>query len=172
MREPRSRDASTRRWFRLARLALAGLTLGAALAGCGQSKSGSGTAASSNAGGAGATPPVATAARPESAGAPAVETTPPAERGGSATDLGAQVFAKRCVLCHGVDGHGDGIASKGLNPKPRNFHDQAYMKTRTDAQLLEVIHKGKGAMPRWEGQLSEAEIHAVLAHVRALSARQ
>jgi mono/diheme cytochrome c family protein len=103
--------------------------------------------------------------------APAVETTKPAEGGGSEADLGAQVFAKRCVLCHGVDGHGDGIAAKGLNPKPRNFHDQAYMKTRTDAQLLEVIHKGKGAMPRWEGQLSEAEIRAVLAHVRALGAK-
>jgi mono/diheme cytochrome c family protein len=63
---------------------------------------------------------------------------------------------------------GDGVASKGLNPKPRNFHDTAYMSTRTDAQLLEVIHNGKGAMPKWGGQLSEAEITAVLAHVRAL----
>ena len=168
MREPHSRDASARGGFRLARLALTGLALGAALAGCGQSKPGAGSAASSNAGGAGATPP---AARPESVAAPAVETTKPAEGGGSEADLGAQVFAKRCVLCHGVDGHGDGIAAKGLNPKPRNFHDQAYMKTRTDAQLLEVIHKGKGAMPRWEGQLSEAEIRAVLAHVRALGAK-
>ena len=42
------------------------------------------------------------------------------------------------------------------------------MRTRTDAQLLEVIHKGKGAMPRWEGQLSEAEMTAVLAHIRRL----
>ena len=46
--------------------------------------------------------------------------------------------------------------------------DKAYMATRTDAQLLEVIHKGKGAMPKWEGQLSEAEIAAVLQHVREL----
>ena len=63
---------------------------------------------------------------------------------------------QRCALCHGADGRGDGVASKGLNPKPRNFHDQAYMSSRTDTQLLEVIHKGKGVMPRWEGQLSEA----------------
>ena len=83
--------------------------------------------------------------------------------------LGAQVFAKRCALCHGADGHGDGIASKGLNPKPRNFHDVAYMSTRTDAQLLEIIHKGKGVMPKWGGQLSEAEITAVLKHVRSLA---
>ena len=104
------------------------------------------------------TPAAATPASPDSVALPA----------GAAGDLGAQVFAKRCVLCHGPDGHGDGVASKGLNPKPRNFHDQAYMSTRTDAQLSEVIHKGKGVMPRWEGQLSEAEIQAVLKHVRAL----
>ncbi len=86
----------------------------------------------------------------------------------SHSDLGALVFAKRCALCHGAEGRGDGLASKGLNPKPRNFHDAAYMKTRSDAQLLEVIHQGKGAMPKWGGQLSEAEITAVLAHIREL----
>jgi mono/diheme cytochrome c family protein len=42
------------------------------------------------------------------------------------------------------------------------------MSTRTDAQLLEVIHQGKGAMPKWGGVLSEAEINAALAHVREL----
>ena len=106
------------------------------------------------------TPAAASSGLPDSLGLPA----------GAAGDLGALVFAKRCVLCHGPDGHGDGVASKGLNPKPRNFHDQAYMSTRSDAQLSEVIHKGKGVMPRWEGQLSEAEIQAVLKHVRALGA--
>lgn len=102
--------------------------------------------------------------------APAEDTTAQATPAPAAAagDLGAQVFAKRCALCHGPDGHGDGAASKALNPKPRNFHDQAYMATRTDAQLLEVIHKGKGAMPKWEGQLSEAEIAAVLKHIRDL----
>jgi len=42
------------------------------------------------------------------------------------------------------------------------------MSTRTDAQLSEVIHNGKGAMPKWGGVLTEAEIAAVLAHVREL----
>ena len=78
------------------------------------------------------------------------------------------MFAQRCALCHGPDGHGDGPGSKALNPKPRNFHDKAYMSTRTDAQLLETIHKGKGVMPKWGGVLSEAEITAVLAHIRDL----
>lgn len=146
--------------FVLARLALVALALTLALAaGCGGSKDASDSSASAVPG-ATATPP----ATPEPTTPPPATTAPVA----TGAELGAQVFVKRCVLCHGPDGHGDGIASKGLNPKPRNFHDQAYMKTRTDAQLLEIIHKGKGAMPRWEGQLSDAEITAVLAHVRAL----
>jgi len=103
--------------------------------------------------------------------APAPDTTPSAPTTGAdvpVAELGPKVFATRCALCHGADGHGDGIGSKALNPKPRNFHDQAYMATRTDAQLLEVIRNGKGAMPKWGAVLSEAEIKAALAHVREL----
>lgn len=108
--------------------------------------------------------PAATAAPATPAETPAATPAPVAEAG----DVGAKVFATKCALCHGPSGHGDGAASKALNPKPRNFHDKAYMATRTDAQLLEVIHQGKGAMPKWEGQLSEAEIAAVLKHIREL----
>lgn len=81
---------------------------------------------------------------------------------------GATVFKTRCAICHGPDGHGDGPSSKALNPKPRNFHDKAYMSTRSDDSLLFVIHNGKGAMPKWGGVLKEEEITAVLAHVRSL----
>ena len=96
--------------------------------------------------------------------------TPPATTASAATgaDLGAQVFAKRCALCHGPDGHGNGVGAKGLKPQPRNFHDLAYMSTRPDSSLLRVIHQGKGPMPRWQGVLSEAEMNAVLAHIREL----
>jgi mono/diheme cytochrome c family protein len=112
----------------------------------------------------------ATAGTPPATSAPPAGDAPatPAEPALTGAALGAKVFSTRCALCHGPDGHGDGPGSKALNPKPRNLHDQAYMSTRTDAQLLEIIHNGKGAMPKWGGVLSEAEITAVLAHVREL----
>lgn len=143
--------------LRLARLGLVALalTLGV-IAGCGGPK----TEPSDNT--SGTTPAPA---------APAPDTAPSAPNTGAdepAAVLGPRVFATRCALCHGADGHGDGVGSKALNPKPRNFHDKAYMSSRTDAQLLEVIHNGKGAMPKWGGVLSEAEIAAVLEHVRKL----
>ena len=107
------------------------------------------------------TPAPSAAPAPESSAAKAASNAP-------AGDLGTQVFRQRCVLCHGAEGRGDGIGGKALNPRPRNFHDRAYMSTRTDAQLSQVIHDGKGAMPKWGGILTDAEIAAVLAHVREL----
>lgn len=160
MAHTRSQHPSARPALVASRFALVSLSLALALAaaaGCGGgSKPAEGNASNTTE----ATPaPAAPApAASESSATPAAP----------AADLGSKVFAQRCALCHGPQGMGDGVASKGLNPKPRNFHDTAYMSTRTDAQLLEVIHNGKGAMPKWGGQLSEAEITAVLAHVRAL----
>ena len=146
--------------IRLAGLGLMVLALAlAGIAGCGGAKTDNTGSASS------------TTATPAVTPAPVPDTTHSAPSAGASTpaaDLGPKVFAVRCALCHGPDGHGDGVGSKALNPKPRNFHDKAYMSTRTDAQLLEVIHQGKGAMPKWGGVLSDAEITAVLAHIRAL----
>ena len=127
--------------------------------GCG---GGSGSSSSAPGGSGDASPAPAPAATP----APTAAGPAP-----SGAEVGAKVFATRCALCHGPDGHGDGPGSAALNPKPRNFHDKAYMSTRTDAQLLEVIHQGKGAMPKWGGVLSEAEISAVLAHIRELGTK-
>jgi mono/diheme cytochrome c family protein len=101
---------------------------------------------------------------------PAPDTTAGAGTTESVEAVGARVYAARCALCHGPDGRGDGPGAAALNPKPRNYHDKAYMATRTDAELLEVIRNGKGAMPRWSGILSEAEMQAVLKHVRGLGA--
>lgn len=163
----RPERASARTAFIAARVALVAIAAALALvAGCGGgTKSGS------------ESPNTAASNAPAPTPTETTVTTPPADAGAApgagalSGDLGTRVFAQRCALCHGPDGHGDGPGSKALNPKPRNFHDQAYMSTRTDAQLLETIHNGKGAMPKWGGVLSESEITAVLAHVRELGKR-
>ena len=103
---------------------------------------------------------------------PPTNTTPSDTAGMASMDpvaLGDKVYHDRCALCHGPEGKGDGVAAAGLNPKPRNHTDGTYMKSRTDAQLLEVIRNGKGGMPAWGAVLSEPEIQAVLKHVRSLA---
>lgn len=87
------------------------------------------------------------------------------------SDLGAKVYARNCALCHGPNGKGNGPGAVALNPKPRDHTDAAYMNSRTDEQLLDVIRNGKPGtgMTAWKGVLSEAEIQAVLKHVRSLA---
>ena len=146
------------------RLALASLIAVLAIAaGCGCAKTGGSSENSSASSTPGEpTPAPSPPAAAETTASPATSTPP------AAADLGARVFATRCALCHGRDGHGDGVGSKGLKPQPRNFHDQAYMSSKSDAELLATIHSGKGPMPRWQGVLSEAEMAAALKYIREL----
>jgi cytochrome c6 len=87
----------------------------------------------------------------------------------SATVDGAAIYAEKCTVCHGPNGKGDGPGGAALNPKPRDHTDGKYMNSRTNEQLLEVIHNGKGNMPAWKGVLTEDQMKAVLKHVRGLA---
>jgi mono/diheme cytochrome c family protein len=117
------------------------------------------------------------AAAPESSSPETSKTaaTPAADPGDTSqatmVALGNQIYQQRCALCHGPGGKGNGPAAAGLNPKPRNHTDAAYMNSRTDAQLLDVIHNGKGNMPAWKNVLSERDMKAVLIHVRSLAGK-
>lgn len=99
------------------------------------------------------------------------ETSATASTGGGDVAAGEKIYKLRCTPCHGPQGKGDGPLGKSLNPKPRDHTDAAYMHSRTDAELLEVITNGKGAMPAWgkTGVLSATDIKNVLAYVRTLA---
>jgi len=92
--------------------------------------------------------------------------------GGGNVQHGAEIYKAKCTPCHGPNGKGDGPLAKSLNPKPRNHTDAAYMNSRTDEQLLEVIRNGKGAMPAWgKSGMSESDMRDVLAYVRTLAGK-
>jgi mono/diheme cytochrome c family protein len=81
---------------------------------------------------------------------------------------GHAVFVATCARCHGAEGTG-GLPLWEGGPSPRNFHDHAFHAQRTDAQLAETIKKGKGTgMPPFGGILNDAQIAALVAHVRSL----
>ena len=132
------------------------------LAGCG-SKSGGSDAQNGSAPSPAASAPD-TSASPIASGTAAAPTEPN-------LDLGEKVFKQRCVLCHGPEGRGNGPASAGLKPPPRNFHDAAYMHSRTDDQLLTSIRGGKSAMPPWGKVLSDVEIRSALMYVREFAGK-
>lgn len=56
------------------------------------------------------------------------------------------IFASRCVTCHGPTGEGNGAASAGLTPKPRNFHDADWQAGVTDEHIDKIIQYGGAAV--------------------------
>src|SRR5262249_42702091 len=78
---------------------------------------------------------------------------------------GNAVYASKCAVCHGKDGRGTpNWRAKG---QP-DFTDATWQKSRTDAQLSEATKNGKGKyMPAFKSKLSDEEINAVVARIRA-----
>lgn len=72
---------------------------------------------------------------------------PPASAGAGKTAFEARrVFQTLCATCHGSEGKGNGPASAGLDPKPRDYTDKAWQSTVTDDQLRQIITLGGQAV--------------------------
>lgn len=78
----------------------------------------------------------------------------------AAQDAGATYKAK-CAMCHGADGKGGKMGT-------RDFAS-AEVKAESDAQLEDIITKGKGRMPSFDGKLKETDIKALVAYIRSLA---
>ena len=71
---------------------------------------------------------------------------------------GETLFLQYCAACHGMQGRGDGPLAKGMDPAPRNFHDEARMRQRSLYGLYNTITLGvRGTPMRAFGELSEAD---------------
>jgi mono/diheme cytochrome c family protein len=70
------------------------------------------------------------------------------EGGGGAVDMAAaqEVYTTRCVTCHGPRGAGDGPASAGLTPRPRNLTDPTWQAGVTDEHIERIIVGGGAAV--------------------------
>jgi cytochrome c oxidase cbb3-type subunit 3 len=79
---------------------------------------------------------------------------------------GRDLFATMCARCHGADGSG-GLPVFDGGPSPRNFHDHAFQRDRTDEQLALTIMNGKGTgMPSFGTIFDERQLRSLVAHVR------
>jgi len=75
-----------------------------------------------------------------------------------------------CVMCHGIQGDGNGFLADGLNPKPRDFTDYKVMSRIPDQSIKAAINYGisKTAMPSFE--LSDSQIEDLTAYLRSFLA--
>ena len=82
-----------------------------------------------------------------------------------AAEDGAALFKARCAMCHGPDGSGQTPVGKSL--KVRNL-GSAEVQKQSDADLTKIILDGKDKMPANKGKLTDAEVKALIAHIRSL----
>ncbi|HEY5948257.1 MAG TPA: cytochrome c [Kofleriaceae bacterium] len=83
---------------------------------------------------------------------------------------GKEIFAQRCVPCHGTTGHGDGPASAALNPKPRQFADPDWQKQVTDDYIEKIIKLGGAAVGKSPAMPSNPDLNdpSVVAGLRTV----
>lgn len=82
-----------------------------------------------------------------------------------------QIFETRCTACHGPEGRGDGLASKGLTPPPRDFHNAEWQKSVTDAHIEQIIQFGGAAVGKSPAMPSNPDLMSKPAVVAALRER-
>jgi mono/diheme cytochrome c family protein len=89
-----------------------------------------------------------------------------------------QIFSTRCAACHGPQGKGDGAASAGLDPKPRDFTDPSWQEGVTDEHLEKIVTYGGAAVgkspampPNPDLQAKPAVVAGLRAHIRALKGK-
>jgi len=76
-------------------------------------------------------------------------------------DDGGQMYGKKCLACHGLDGAGNKPLGKKVGaPDLRR-------STLTQAEMERVISEGKGRMLPYRDKLTPEQIAAIAAHVKS-----
>jgi|GEM_PF-213311 len=93
-------------------------------------------------------------------------------------EKGKKIFGARCAGCHGLEGQGDGLMSKFVNPPPRRFVGGIFKYKTTegegvpsDEDMFRVITNGLPgtAMPTWGDLLSKEEKLDVIAYEQSFA---
>jgi len=80
------------------------------------------------------------------------------------------LFKTKCQACHGPDGASNTTMGKKLGA--HDFHSPEVQKM-TDAQLIEIITKGKEKMPAYgAGKLTAEQIKGLAGYVRELGKKK
>ena len=67
----------------------------------------------------------------------------------AATLKGKTLFEKQCVMCHGSEGKGNGVAAANLKPAPTDLTSKM-TQSHSDGALYWKIMTGNSPMPSWK----------------------
>jgi mono/diheme cytochrome c family protein len=77
----------------------------------------------------------------------------------------AKIYKTNCVLCHSADGSGDSASGKALHAKDLRSEE---VQKQSDAELIEVITKGKGKMPAFGAKIPPENVTKLVVYIREL----
>lgn len=83
-----------------------------------------------------------------------------------AQSTGETLFKSKCAMCHGPDGKGQVPMGKTLHARDLTSDE---VQKQSDAELAEVITKGKNKMPAYGEKLSKVQIAELVAYIRELA---
>jgi ubiquinol-cytochrome c reductase cytochrome c subunit len=89
---------------------------------------------------------------------PAVPAVPFPHLQGANQSVGADLFSLNCAACHTIEGTGDALAY-GTNA-PSLINRQV-----TSQQVVEAVRTGPANMPRFSGNLSDAQVRDIVSYV-------
>ncbi len=78
---------------------------------------------------------------------------------------GDATYKAKCAMCHGADGSGGTPAGKAMGA--RSFRDPDVVK-ESDADLQDVILKGRKKMPAYQSKLSADDVQNLVKYIRQL----
>jgi cytochrome c6 len=78
----------------------------------------------------------------------------------------AKFFKTNCTLCHSEDGSGSSPTGKAMKAKDLRSSE---VQSKTDAELAEVITKGKGKMPPFGAKVKPDDVTKLVAYIRGLA---
>lgn len=83
-------------------------------------------------------------------------------------EVGEQLFATNCAVCHGQSGLGDGPGAAGLEKPPANL-TEAHVQELSDGALFYIVSHGRPdtPMPAWDNVLNEEQRWQVVNYLRA-----
>jgi cytochrome c6 len=81
-------------------------------------------------------------------------------------DAGKETFGKKCAICHGKTGAGDGPAAKAFKGAIPDLSSKE-VQALSDADISKVINEGKGKMQPVK-DLSKSDVANLTAFIRTL----
>ena len=84
----------------------------------------------------------------------------------SAQTDAASLFKSNCALCHAQDGSGNSPSGKALKAKDLRLPET---QTKSDADIAEVISKGRNKMPSFGQKLKPEQIQQLVAYIHQLA---